>query len=438
MVKDQEYLNSIASQTIEYSKKLGATDVNVEVVHSISETVNLRNKQLDESNRSDSFAIGITTYINKKKSTISSSNLSKDNIKILTERCIETAKITPDDEFNSLPDKELMAKNFESLDLYDEFHVPNNKKIDILKEAEEAASKETKIINTETDFTENKSNFVLANSNGFINGYKTSNFNISCVAVAKKDSQMERDYDFTSKRHFSDLISPKNVGESAAANTVKKLDPKKIKSEKIGIVFDKKISKGILNVLSSAISAGAISRGTSFLKNKIGEEIFPKSLNVIDDPKIKKGLGSKNFDSEGVETNNLKLIENGVLKSYLVDTYYGKKLNLKSNGRCGGTSNLYFENGSMPLEKLLKSSKKNLYITETIGHGTNLVTGDYSVGANGFMVENGEFIYPVSEITIAGNFKEIFKNITLANDLEFKYSTNAPTLLVEGMIVAGR
>ena len=202
MVKDQEYLNSIASQTIEYSKKLGATDVNVEVVHSISETVNLRNKQLDESNRSDSFAIGITTYINKKKSTISSSNLSKDNIKILIERCIETAKITPDDEFNSLPDKELMAKNFESLDLYDEFHVPNNKKIDILKEAEEAASKETKIINTETDFTENKSNFVLANSNGFINGYKTSNFNISCVAVAKKDSQMERDYDFTSKRHF--------------------------------------------------------------------------------------------------------------------------------------------------------------------------------------------------------------------------------------------
>ena len=438
MVKDQEYLNSIASQTIEYSKKLGATDVNVEVVHSISETVNLRNKQLDESNRSDSFAIGITTYINKKKSTISSSNLSKDNIKILTERCIETAKITPDDEFNSLPDKELMAKNFENLDLYDDFHVPNNKKIDILNEAEEAASKETKIINTETDFTENKSNFVLANSNGFMNGYKTSNFNISCVAVAKKDSQMERDYDFTSKRHFSDLTSPTNIGESAALNTVKKLDPKKIKSEKIGVVFDKKISKGILNVLSSAISAAAISRGTSFLKNKIGEEIFSKSLNVIDDPKIKKGLGSKNFDSEGVETNKLKLIENGVLKSFLVDTYYGKKLNLKSNGRSGGASNLYFENGSIPLETLLKSSKKNLYITETIGHGNNLVTGDYSVGANGFMVENGEFTYPISEITIAGNFKEIFKNITLANDLEFKYSTNAPTLLVEGMIVAGR
>ncbi|MDC3145406.1 metallopeptidase TldD-related protein [Candidatus Pelagibacter sp.] len=437
MVKDQEYLNSIASQTIEYSKKLGATDVNVEVVHSISETVNLRNKQLDESNRSDSFAIGITTYINKKKSSISSSNLSKDNIKILTERCIETAKITPDDEFNSLPDKELMAKNFENLDLYDDFHVPNNKKIDILNEAEEAASKETKIINTETDFTENKSNFVLANSNGFMNGYKTSNFNMSCVAVAKKDNQMERDYDFTSKRHFSDLINPSNIGESAASNTVKKLDPKKIKSEKIGVVFDKKISKGILNVLSSAISAAAISRGTSFLKNKIGEEIFSKSLNVIDDPKIKKGLGSKNFDSEGVDTKNLKLIENGVLKSYLVDTYYGKKLNLKSNGRSGGASNLYFENGSIPLETLLKSSKKNLYITETIGHGTNLVTGDYSVGANGFMVENGEFIYPISEITIAGNFKEIFKNITLANDLEFKYSTNAPTLLVEGMIVAG-
>ena len=240
MVKDQEYLNKIASNTIEYSKKLGATDVNVQVIHSISETVNLRNKNLDESNRSDSFAIGITTYIDKKKSTISSSNLSNDNIKTLIERCIETTKNTPEDEFNSLPEIELMAKDSKDLNLYDEKHVPNNKKIEILNEVEEAAYLQKNITNTETDFTENKSNFVLGNSNGFMKGYKTSNFNISCVAVAKKDNQMERDYDFTSKRHISDLANPSDIGKNAALNAVKKLDPKKIKSEKIGIIFDKK------------------------------------------------------------------------------------------------------------------------------------------------------------------------------------------------------
>ena len=249
---------------------------------------------------------------------------------------------------------------------------------------------------------------------------------------------MERDYDFTSKRHISDLANPSDIGKNAALNAVKKLDPKKIKSEKIGIIFDKKISKGILAVLSSAISAASIARGTSFLKDKIEKEIFSKTINIFDDPKIEKGLGSRNFDSEGVETQKLKLVENGILKSYLIDTYYGKKLNLKSNGRSGGSTNLFFENGLTPYNDLLKSNGKNLYITETIGHGSNLVTGDYSVGANGFMVENGEIVYPVSEITIAGNFNDIFKNITLADDLEFKYSTNAPTLLIDGMVVAGR
>ena len=168
------------------------------------------------------------------------------------------------------------------------------------------------------------------------------------------------------------------------------------------------------------------------------EEIFKSSINIFDKPNIVKGLGSRYFDSEGVKTDELKLVDQGILKHYLVDTYNGKKLNLKSNGRSGGTSNLYFEKGSISYKDLLKLNQRTLYITETIGHGSNLVTGDYSVGATGFMVENGVFKYPVSEITIAGNFKDIFKNITLADDLEFKYSTNAPTMLIEGMVVAGK
>ena len=189
---------------------------------------------------------------------------------------------------------------------------------------------------------------------------------------------------------------------------------------------------------ASAISASSIARGTSFLKDKINEEIFSTSINIYDKPDMIKGLGSRNFDNEGVKTKELKLVDQGVLKNYLVDTYYGKKLNLKSNGRSGGTSNLYFEKGSTSYKKLLKLNQRTLYITETIGHGSNLVTGDYSVGATGFMLENGIFRYPVSEITIAGNFNDMFKNITLADDLEFKYSTNAPTMLIEGMVVAGK
>ena len=439
MIKDQEYLKSKASYCLDLAKKLGATDASVTIGNSISETVNFRNKVLDESNRSDSLAMGIETYIGKKKSSISSSNLSEENLKILIEKCYETTKITPEDEFNSLPDKDLLAREINDLNLYDDNHIENEKKIDYLKEVENSAFESKEIINTETGFSENKSNFILANSDGFLNGYKSSSFSASCVAVAKDtNNNMERDYEFTSKCHLDDMLKPKEIGSIAAKKTIEKLNPQKIKSEKISVVFDRRISKGILSTLAGAISASAIARGTSFLKEKLNKEIFSSSINVLDKPNIAKGLGSRYFDSEGVKSEELKLVDQGVLKHYLVDTYYGKKLNLKSNGRCDGTSNLFFENGAISYQDLLKLNQRTLYVTETIGHGTNLVTGDYSVGATGFIIENGVFKHPVSEITIAGNFKDIFKNITLANDLEFKYATNAPTMLIEGMVVAGK
>ncbi len=439
MLKDQDYLNKTASYCIDLAKKLGATDVNAFVVHSVSETVNFRNKKLDESERSDNLGITLTTYIEKKKSSISSSNLSQDNIKNLIERCIQTTKITPEDEFNSLPDKNLLAKEIKDLNLYDNNHIENDKKIEYLKEVEDAAFENKAIINTETSFSESKKNFALANSDGFLNGYKSSSFSASCVAVARdSNSNMERDYEFSSKCHLKDMLNPRQVGKLAAENTIQKLNPKKIESEKISIIFDKRISKNILSFFANAISSSSIARGTSFLKDNINNNIFSNSINIFDKPNIIKGLGSRYFDSEGVKTDELKLVEQGMLKHYLVDTYNGKKLNLKSNGRNDGTTNLYFENGSISKKDLLKLNQKALYITETIGHGGNLVTGDYSVGANGFILEKGEFIYPVSEITIAGNFKDIFKNIILANDLEFKYATNSPTSLIDGMTVAGK
>ena len=438
MIKDHEYLSGKASYCLDLAKKLGATDSSVIVSNSISETVNFRNQKLDESNRSDNLAIGVTTYIGKKKSSISSSNLLKENLVTLIEKCIETTKNTPEDEFNSLPDKDLLAKEVKDLNLYDDNHVKNENKIEYLSRLEASASSDKKIVNTESSFTEDKSNFILANSDGFSEGYKSSSFTASSVTVAKDDQSMERDYKYTSKCHLKDIKDAELLGKLAAEQTVRKLSPKKIGSEKISLIFDKRIAKGILSTFASAISSSAISRGTSFLKDKINQEIFSNKINIFDKPDILKGLGSRSFDSEGVKTNTLKLVEQGVLKHYLIDTYNGKKLNQKSNGRCGGTSNLYFDNGNISYKDLLNSNSKCLYITETIGHGSNIVTGDYSVGATGFFVENGEFKYPINEITIAGNFKDMFQNIMLANDLEFEYATNSPTMMIEGMVVAGK
>ena len=438
MVKDQVFLEKKASYCLDLAKKLGATEASVIVSNSISETVNFRNKKLDESNRSDNLSIDITTYVGKKKSSISSSNLFNENLNILLEKCIETTKNTPEDEFNSLPDRDLLAKEVKDLNLYDDTNLKNDHKIDYLKKLEASAAFDKKIINTESSFTQNKSNFILANSEGFCDGYKTSSFTASSVTVAKDENSMERDYEYSSKCHLEDLEDAEKLGKLAADQTIRKLSPKKIGSEKISIIFDKRIAKGMLSAFASAISSSAISRGTSFLKDKINQKIFADSINVFDKPDILKGLGSRSFDNEGVKTDTLKLVDNGILKNYLIDTYNGKKLSLKSNGRCGGASNLYFENGRMSYKDLLNSSSKSLYITETIGHGSNIVTGDYSVGATGFLVENGEFKYPINEITIAGNFKDMFQNITLANDLDFKYSTNSPTMMIEGMVVAGK
>jgi PmbA protein len=305
MVKDKDYLKKTASFCIDLAKKLGATSSSAAVMHSISETVNFRNKKLDESDRSDNLGVTLTTYIGKKKSSISSSNLSEDNIKDLIERCIETTKITPEDEFNSLPDKDLLGIETKNLNLYDDDHISNDEKIEYLKEVEESAFKKG-IINTESGFSETKSNFILANSDGFLNGYKSSSFSASCVAVAKSNENMERDYEFTNTCHLHDMAKPDQIGSLAAKKTIQKLNPQKIESEKISIIFDRRISKGILSSLAAAISAASIARGTSFLKDKINEKIFSNTINVYDKPDIIRGLGSSYFDTEGVKAEELK------------------------------------------------------------------------------------------------------------------------------------
>ena len=259
MVKDQEFLKKKASYCLDLAKKLGATDASVNVGSSISETVNFRNKKLEESNRSDNLGVDITTYIGKKKSSISSSNLLQDNLNILVQKCIETTKNTPEDEFNGLPDKNLLAQEVKELNLYDDTHIENDDKIKYLSRLEISASRDKKIVNTESSFTEDKSSFILANSDGFCKGFKTSSFVASSVAVAKDDRSMERDYEYTVKCHLKDIKNAEELGKKAAEYSLRKLSPKKIGSEKIAIIFDKRIAKGILSTFASAISASSIS-----------------------------------------------------------------------------------------------------------------------------------------------------------------------------------
>ena len=439
MIKEKNYLSIIADKCLSKAKKLGSTEASVLVMNSVSENVNIRNRKLDGSTRSENLGIKLTTYIGKKKSSISSSDLNEKNLYKLINRCVENTKITPEDELNSLADKELYFKGEKNLDLYDETVLENQQKIDYINEAEEEAFSKKDIVNTNGSvFSQNKSNFVLANSNGFFDGYKTSQFTAYCEVVSKNNGSMERDYEYSSKRFFHDILKPKDLGAKAAELALKKLNPKKIKSEKLNIIFDKRIAKSFLSTFSSAIYSSAIAKGTTFLKDKLNKKIFNDKINIQDKGDIKKANGSRYFDSEGVKIKPLDLVKKGDLKDFLIDTYNGKKIKMQSNGRSSGTTNLYFLNGSISFNELISSSKRILYINETIGNGFNLITGDYSVGASGLMIENGEFTYPVSEITIAGNLNDIFKNIVLANDLEFNYATNSPTMLVEGMIVGGK
>ena len=439
MIKEDRFLEKIADFCISKSKDLGSTSSNVLVMNTISENVNIRNKKLDGSERSENLGVTLTTYIGKKKASISSTNFSENNLIELVTRCIDSTKVTPEDEYNSLPDQELHFKGEKNLELYDNRHLSNDEKINFIKEAEEVAFSHEKIVNTNgSGFSETKSNFILANSNGFSDGYKTSQFTAYCEVVSKSNGSMERDYEYSSKRHYKDLLTPKQIGESAAKLAISKLNPKKIESNKMGIVFDKRIAQNLLSTFASAISSNTISKGTTFLKDCLNKKIFNDQINIIDKANIKKANGSRYFDSEGVRIEDLKLVKNGILKDYLVETYSGKKINRKSNGRSSGTTNLYFENGDQSFDQLINSEKKLLYIKETIGRGANIITGDYSVGASGIMIENGKFTFPVSEITIAGNFNEMFKNIILADDLEFKYSTNSPTMLVNGITVGGK
>ena len=439
MIKETKDLENLADYCIKKANACGSTGCEVYVGSNVSETVNFRSQKIENSDRSDILIINITTYIGNKKSSLSLTYIDKNNTDKMIEKCVDVTKLLPEDKYNVLPDKNLLVKNTRDLLQFDDTEINNQKKIEYLKHAEDSALNNKFIIKTNgSSFTQSKNNFIIANSLGFSSGFKKSEFSSYTDLVAKKnDSGMERDYDHDAKTHFKDLINPEELGNRAAQLTIRKLNPKKVKTQSIPIIFEKRISKNILSILSSSISGSSFARGTSFLKDEMNKEIFPKNINIIDDPLIERSLYSSFFDTEGVKSEKISLVKDGALNNIILNTYYSKMLNINSNGRAGGLTNTYFESGKISYNDLFKDYENLILITDIMGSFGNPITGDFSCGATGIYFENNEN-YPINNFTLAGKVQDIFKNIVLANDLEFKYAKNCPSALIkEGLVVGG-
>lgn len=335
--------------------------------------------------------------------------------------------------------KNELENKVQDLDLYDEKDLSNDFKKNYLKEMENEMFSFSEIKNSNgSSFSENKSNFIFANSIGFCEGYSTSSYSVFCEALAEKNGQMERDYEMSVNRFSDNLSKAKEVGKLAAEKACKRLGAKKIDSGKLPVIFDKRVAKSLLSTFASAVTGSSFVRGISFLKESLGREIFSKEINIIDDPLIKRGLGSQCFDSEGVKNQKINLVKKGKFINLFLDTYNSKILKMKNNGRCGGLTNLYIENGNTDLKKIISEQKKAFFVLELIGRAGDITSGNYSVGASGLMIENGEITYPVNEVTIASNLNDMFKMILPLNDLDFKTSINSPSLFIEQMTIAGK
>jgi len=439
MLKEKNFLEDITSYSLKKFKELGTTESEVACSHSITEEIQVRNGKFEEIKKSDEISLGLTAYFEKKKSSISISNLSKDRINYAIQKCVDMAKNTPEDKFCGLADPNFFYKNHnEELSLYDENTISYEKKESYIKECENEALKKKEIFNSNgASFSEIKSNFFLQNSNGFGDGYKTSYYSVYCDVIAKKNGSMERDYEISSKRYFNDLPDAKKIGDTAATRSIKKLNSKKIKSFNGDIILEPRIASSLLAHFIGSISGHNLARKVSFIKGEVGESIFNEEVNIIDDPKIPRGLGTKKFDNEGVRCQKLNVIINGKLNEIFLDTYSAKMLNKKTNGRSSGATNFFVNNGKSETKDLIKDIRKGVYITDLFGSGFNSVTGDFSKGGSGFLIENGEIKYPINEITIASNILHMFKNLTLGNDLELKYRINSPTIKISNVSIGG-
>ncbi len=450
-------LNSnIIIQLLEIAKSCGAASADTILFENTNLSISQRMGKPEGIERSESSAIGLRVFVTKNngeigQANVSSTDFSKNALLELSERAVAMAKLAPADSDSTLASTLFYPKTIPELDLLDKIEPTPIWLLEQCAEAEDSARSVAGITNSEgadASYSRSRVSLAISGNNGenFSGSYEGSYFSTSVSVLAGEGTAMERDYDFTSARHRSDLKSSKEIGLSAANRAIARLNPRKVSSCQTPVVFDPRVSKSLVSILTSSISGNSIARGASFLKESLNKQIFADNISIIDNPHMLRGFASKPFDMEGVANKKMALIESGILQTWLLDIRTANKLKLQTTGHASrgissppspSATNVYMEAGKLSPKELMADIKSGLYLTETFGMGINTVTGDYSQGAAGFWIENGEIAYPASEITIAGNLKDMFLMATPANDLTFRYSTNAPTVRVENMTVAG-
>jgi len=440
-------INEKADFLIKKSKKSGADSVDVVYIENTNIDVGCRLKKIEKLERSESNDIGLRFIKNKKQVIVSSNDLTKKNLEELIYKASKMVGAIPRDPYCSIAKKKDLIKKIPNLEIFDSKEPTIKSLKDKVIEAENAGLNVKGVTNSEgAEIGWNKSKIYLFNSNGLNVSYQSSSYDIYAVLIAGRGTLMEREYEFASSVFEKDLTKTSLVGKKAGELAVKKINPKKIKTSKIPVIFSPRVANSFLKHLSSAINGNSITRGTSFLKKKLNKKIFSSNINIIDNPLKKRGLQSKPFDGEGLETKKTQIIKNGELKTWFLDLATAHQLRLKSTAHASrnisspptpSPTNLYFEPSNISPKSLIGNIKKGVYLTELMGSSVNLTNGDYSRGGSGFWIDKGEITYPINGITIADNLNEMFKKIILANDLEFKHGLNSPTMLIEDMIVAG-
>lgn len=436
-----EILQQIASDVLTLAKKGGADACETHVSDGSGQNITVRQGEVETIEYTRDKGLSITVHIGYKRGNASSSDFSPQAIRETVSAALSIARYTADDRYAGLADKELLATAFPDLDLYHPWPLSVEEAIELAHQCEAAAlATDKRITNSEgASVSAGASRFVYANSHGFNAGYPLSRHSISCAVIAGEQNNMQRDYWYSVARAAGDLEAVEEIGKKAGERALARLGARKITTCEVPVLFESPLSSSLLGYFAQAISGGSLYRKSSFLLDSIGKQVFPATVQISELPHLPKGLASCIFDDEGVATHTRKVVENGIVQGYFLSSYTARKLGMQSTGNAGGSHNLILENDvSLSFDALLKKMGKGLLVTELLGHGVNLVTGDYSQGAAGFWVENGEISHPVEEITIAGNLKEMLSGIVATgNDVIIRGSRQCGSLLIERMTVAG-
>jgi PmbA protein len=441
-------LLNLLSDLIADARKAGADEADAIVADGTSVSITYRLGKLEQLERSEGGDVGLRVLIGKRQAIVSSADRSRDALKELVERAVAMARTVPEDEYCGLATKDQLATSLPTLDICDPSEVSAETLIARAHACEDAARSVTGVTNSEgASASWGRSSIAIVASNGFQRSWSSSGSSLSVSVLAgTADEGMETDYDYSSAVYFSDLRGPEDIGKVAGARAVRKLGARKMPSQKVPIIFDPRVARGMVGTFLSAINGASVARGTSFLKNAMNTEVFGKHITIAEDPHRNRGLRSKPCDAEGLANSRRNLIDAGVLTSWILDLRSARQLKLAPTGHAsrgpGGppnpsSTNVALAAGTVSPKALMSDIKQGFYVTDLSGQGVNMVTGDYSRGAVGFWIENGELAYPVSEVTVAGNLKDMFKQLTPADDLDMRFGIDAPTVRVDGMTLAG-